>query len=81
MRAYGRFQERLTVFSLASEPTLHTPAELHAYVDAFDVRHAVGLTGPASEIKARAQCYRVGSQTEKMPRITTEKLEIYLSEC
>lgn len=62
----GNDSQHVRILFVTVDPARDTPAVLHGYVDAFDAGHAVGLTGPASEIKALAQRYRVAYQAEKV---------------
>jgi protein SCO1 len=49
---------------ISVDPTRDTPQALHDYVDAFDARHAIGLTGSPSDIETLAKRYRVAYQAD-----------------
>jgi protein SCO1 len=55
----------MRIVFISVDPTRDTPAAMHAYVDAFDARHAIGLTGTPSEIETIAKRYRVAYQADQ----------------
>ncbi|CAB3787124.1 SCO family protein [Pararobbsia alpina] len=55
----------MRIVFISVDPTRDTPESMHAYVDAFDARHAIGLTGSPSEIESIAKRYRVAYQADK----------------
>ncbi|MGF6368056.1 protein SCO1/2 [Paraburkholderia sp. RAU6.4a] len=61
----GGAAQHVKVLFVSVDPARDTPAVMHAYVDAFDAKHDVGLTGSDSAIKALAQRYRVAYQADK----------------
>jgi len=61
----GADARHVRILFITVDPARDTPAALHAYVDAFDPRHAVGLTGSDRQIEALARRYRVAYQAEK----------------
>jgi len=61
----GDRAQRVKILFVTVDPSRDTPQALHDYVDAFDARHAVGLTGSASQVKLLAQRYRVAYQAEQ----------------
>ncbi|MDR5809575.1 SCO family protein [Caballeronia sp. LZ019] len=65
LRQLGPDADAARVVFVSVDPARDTPALLHAYVRAFDDRHAVGLTGGDRAIEAVAQRYRVAYQMEK----------------
>jgi len=61
----GPEARHVRILFVSVDPARDTPAALHAYVDAFDAQHAVGLTGTDSQIESLARRYRVAYQAEK----------------
>ncbi len=55
----------MRILFISVDPARDTPASMHAYVDAFDSKHAIGLTGSPSDIEAIAKRYRVAYQADK----------------
>ena len=55
----------IRIVFISVDPARDTPQSMHAYVDAFDSRHAIGLTGSPSEIESIAKRYRVAYQADK----------------
>lgn len=53
------------ILFISVDPHRDTPQTLHAYVDAFDPQHVVGLTGSEKQIAELARRYRVAYQAEK----------------
>lgn len=52
------------ILFVSVDPARDTPRSLHAYVQAFDPRHVVGLTGTTRQIEDVARRYRVAYQAE-----------------
>jgi protein SCO1/2 len=65
MHTLGSDAQHIKILFVSVDPARDTPAALHAYVDAFDARHAVGLTGSSAAIEALAKQYKVGYQIEQ----------------
>jgi len=65
LQQLGPDADAARIVFVSVDPARDTPALLHAYVRAFDDRHAVGLTGADRAIEAIAQRYRVAYQMEK----------------
>ncbi|CAG4886565.1 hypothetical protein R70241_00214 [Paraburkholderia saeva] len=61
----GNAAQHVKILFVSVDPGRDTPGVMHAYVDAFDAQHDVGLTGSDSAIKALAQRYRVAYQADK----------------
>lgn len=61
----GPDARNVRILFVSVDPARDTPSALHAYVDAFDAQHAVGLTGTDSQIESLARRYRVAYQAEK----------------
>jgi protein SCO1/2 len=49
---------------ISVDPSRDTPEAMHAYVDAFDAKHTIGLTGSPDAIEAIAKRYRVAYQAD-----------------
>jgi protein SCO1/2 len=60
----GPDAKNVRILFITVDPARDTAAALHAYVDAFDPQHAVGLTGTGGEIESLARRYRVAYQAE-----------------
>ncbi|WP_244815588.1 SCO family protein [Caballeronia sp. Lep1P3] len=65
LQRIGPDAQNARIAFISVDPARDTPALLHAYVRAFDDKHAVGLTGSDRAIEAVAQRYRVAYQMEK----------------
>jgi len=65
MESLGEQAEQARVLFVSVDPHRDTPEILQAYVDAFDNRHAIGLTGSERQISRLARRYRVAYQIEK----------------
>lgn len=50
---------------ISVDPARDDPASMHAYVDAFDATHAIGLSGTPDEIERLARRYRVAYAAER----------------
>jgi protein SCO1/2 len=61
----GAGGDDMRILFISVDPARDTPQSMHAYVDAFDARHAIGLTGSTSEIESIAKRYRVAYQADK----------------
>ncbi|HTH60465.1 MAG TPA: SCO family protein [Paraburkholderia sp.] len=61
----GPDARNVRILFVSVDPARDTPDALHAYVDAFDAQHAIGLTGTDGQIESLARRYRVAYQTEK----------------
>lgn len=61
----GPDAQHVRILFITVDPARDTPQALHAYVDAFDAQHALGLTGTDREIESLAKRYRVAYQMEK----------------
>lgn len=61
----GPDAQNVRILFVSVDPARDTPQALHAYVDAFDPQHAVGLTGTYRQIESIAKRYRVAYQMEK----------------
>ncbi|MEX3955135.1 SCO family protein [Trinickia sp. EG282A] len=57
--------QHVRILFISVDPARDTPQALHAYVDAFDAKHARGLTGTDRQIESLARRYRVAYQMEK----------------
>jgi protein SCO1/2 len=64
----GPDARNVRILFISVDPARDTPEALHAYVDAFDPQHAVGLTGTDRQIESLARRYRVAYQAEKPTR-------------
>lgn len=64
IRQLGDAAEHVKVLFVSVDPARDAPAVMRAYVDAFDSRHDIGLTGSASEIRTLAQRYRVSYEAD-----------------
>ncbi|KAG0193150.1 hypothetical protein DFQ28_006156 [Apophysomyces sp. BC1034] len=53
------------ILFISVDPHRDTPQTLHAYVQAFDPQHVVGLSGSEKQIADLARRYRVAYQAEK----------------
>lgn len=60
----GKTARHTRILFISVDPARDTPAVLRSYMQAFDARHAVGLTGSAAAIRQLAQRYRVAYQAE-----------------
>ena len=49
---------------ISVDPSRDTPEAMHAYVDAFDATHIIGLTGSTDAIESIAKRYRVAYQAD-----------------
>ena len=65
LQQLGPDADKARIVFVSVDPARDTPALLHAYVRAFDDKHAVGLTGNDRAIEAVAQRYRIAYQMEK----------------
>lgn len=65
LQQLGPDAEHVRIAFITVDPHRDTPAILHAYVHAFDARHAVGLTGSDQAIKSLARRYRVAYELGK----------------
>ncbi|SAL74028.1 SCO1/SenC family protein [Caballeronia arvi] len=65
LQRVGPDADKTRIVFISVDPARDTPALLHAYVRAFDDKHAVGLTGTDRAIESVAQRYRVAYQMEK----------------
>jgi protein SCO1 len=65
LQRVGPDADKARIVFISVDPARDTPALLHAYVRAFDDKHAVGLTGTERAIESVAQRYRVAYQMEK----------------
>lgn len=65
LQQLGPDADKARIVFVSVDPARDTPALLHAYVHAFDDKHAVGLTGDDRAIEAVAQRYRVAYQMER----------------
>ncbi|MEX3915953.1 SCO family protein [Paraburkholderia sp. BR10872] len=61
----GPDADKVRILFISVDPARDTPQALHAYVGAFDARHARGLTGTDAQIESLARRYRVAYQMEK----------------
>jgi protein SCO1 len=61
----GPDAQHVRILFISVDPARDTPAALHAYVDAFDAQHALGLTGSDAQVESLARRYRVAYQMEK----------------
>jgi protein SCO1/2 len=61
----GAGADDMRILFISVDPARDTPQSMHAYVDAFDAKHAIGLTGSPSEIESIAKRYRVAYQADK----------------
>lgn len=60
----GPEADKVRILFISVDPARDTPQALHAYVGAFDARHAHGLTGTDAQIESLARRYRVAYQME-----------------
>lgn len=58
----GPEADRVKVLFISVDPRRDDPRSMHAYVDAFDARHVVGLSGSDKEVEQLAKRYRVAYQ-------------------
>lgn len=65
MENLGKEAEHVRVVFVSVDPHRDTPEILQAYVNAFDSRYAIGLTGSPKQIERLARRYRVAYQIEK----------------
>jgi len=61
----GPDAQNVKILFVSVDPARDTPKALHAYVDAFDAQHAIGLTGTDGQIESLARRYRVAYQADK----------------
>lgn len=61
----GPDAQHVRILFISVDPARDTPQALHAYVDAFDAQHALGLTGSDAQVESLAKRYRVAYQMEK----------------
>jgi protein SCO1 len=61
----GAGADDMRIIFISVDPARDTPQSMHAYVDAFDAKHAIGLTGSPAEIESIAKRYRVAYQADK----------------
>jgi protein SCO1 len=61
----GNDARDVRILFISVDPHRDNPQTLHAYVDAFDPEHVVGLTGSDKQIAELARRYRVAYQAEK----------------
>ncbi|RKP56433.1 SCO family protein [Pararobbsia silviterrae] len=60
----GDAADEIRIVFISVDPARDTPESMHAYVDAFDARHAIGLTGSPAAIETLAKRYRVAYQAD-----------------
>lgn len=65
MENLGEAARHVRVIFISVDPHRDTPEILQAYVNAFDSRYAIGLTGTEKQIERVARRYRVAYQIEK----------------
>lgn len=65
MQQLGHDADHIRIAFISVDPRRDTPPILHAYVQAFDAAHAVGLTGSDSAIAELARRYRVAYELGK----------------
>ncbi|MGI4812399.1 MAG: SCO family protein [Janthinobacterium lividum] len=65
LRRMGSDARDVRILFISVDPQRDTPPVMHAYVDAFDAEHAVGLTGNDAAIEALAKRYRVAYEAAK----------------
>ena len=61
-RQLGKAASHMQILFVSVDPARDTPSVMHEYVDAFDARHDIRLTGSDNELKRLAQRYRVAYQ-------------------
>ncbi|NLP62488.1 SCO family protein [Paraburkholderia sacchari] len=61
----GPDAQHVRILFISVDPARDTPQALHAYVNAFDAQHALGLTGTNAQIESLAKRYRVAYQMEQ----------------
>lgn len=61
----GSAADRVRILFISVDPARDTPTTMHAYVSAFDARHAIGLSGADKQIEALAKRYRVAYAAEQ----------------
>lgn len=69
MEKLGADAEKVRILFISVDPHRDTPDVLQEYVENFDDRYAIGLTGTEKQIADLARRYRVAYQIEK-PRTT-----------
>jgi len=65
MQNLGHDADHMRIAFISVDPHRDTPAILHAYVQAFDSTHAIGLTGSDGAIANLARDYRVAYELGK----------------
>lgn len=65
MEKLGPKADKARIVFISVDPHRDTPEILQAYVNAFDSRYAIGLTGTEKQIERVARRYRVAYQIEK----------------
>lgn len=60
----GNDANDVRVVFISVDPSRDTPEAMHAYVDAFDAKHTIGLTGSPDAIETMAKRYRVAYQAD-----------------
>lgn len=60
----GNDAKDVRIAFVSVDPVRDSPEALHAYVDAFDASHTIGLTGSSADIEAMAKRYRVAYQAD-----------------
>lgn len=58
----GPDADQVKVLFISVDPRRDDPRSMHAYVDAFDARHVVGLSGSDKQVEQLAKRYRVAYQ-------------------
>jgi protein SCO1/2 len=66
MDKLGPLADGIRILFISVDPARDTPQVMHAYVDAFDSKHMVGLTGTPAQIEDLAREYRIAYQAEKV---------------
>jgi protein SCO1 len=65
MQNLGPDADRAQIVFITVDPARDTPAALRSYMQAFDAKHAAGLSGTDSAVESIARRYRVAYQMEK----------------
>lgn len=65
LKTLGPVANDARIAFISVDPARDDPASMHAYVDAFDAAHAIGLSGSGDAIEDLARRYRVAYAAER----------------
>lgn len=74
LQKLGNDARDVRILFISVDPARDTPKAMRAYVQAFDVRHIIGLTGSPRQIEALARRYRVSYQ--RAPGYSDQSYEV-----